>query len=276
MRSLEWSELRFLRLRAQFFTGYSLLHFTRERGTHSTDPIPAYFDMRIPEEPDAAIVARWDELTAGLSRKFIYAPPAMLGEVGWWRKGILLNEDTVTYQERLSLLCAANVFKSLPAAPRIIEIGGGYGALASAITAAFPKAEYWICDLPESLLFAGLYLTLTRSTPVHFPRKKPGRKGRQPAAELSFSAVCHRCSSLRSCHQHTVIVRDVRPSDCVLLRGPRRAFRNFRRFLRTKSGQSAYRACRLQAHRRTAFCQQSDRYRPHFKAQNGVADIWHN
>jgi putative sugar O-methyltransferase len=45
---------------------------------------------------------------------------------------------------------------------RILEIGGGYGALASALLATFPRCEYCICDLPESLLFSGLYLAMTR------------------------------------------------------------------------------------------------------------------
>jgi putative sugar O-methyltransferase len=104
----------------------------------------------------------------------------MLGEAGWWIDGVLLNNDTATYQERLSLLYAAGTLDRLAAKSqlRILEIGGGYGALASALTTGLPGCEYWICDLPESLLFAGLYLTLTGGPGAQLhgaaPKPRPG------------------------------------------------------------------------------------------------------
>ena len=45
---------------------------------------------------------------------------------------------------------------------KVLEIGGGYGALAYWFKSAFPNATYTIIDLPESLLFSRLYLSLTR------------------------------------------------------------------------------------------------------------------
>ncbi len=177
LSSLDWNELKYLRLRAQSFSGYSLLHFTREPGAHSSDPIPNDFDERISDRPDVDIV-RWRKLIAGVPSRFIFNPKPMLGEVGWWIGGVLLNEDTVAYQERMTLLHKSGQFGRLTERPRILEIGGGYGALATAILSAFPHCEYWICDLPESLLFSGLYLSLTRDEPVSVqmnePKPKPG------------------------------------------------------------------------------------------------------
>lgn len=46
--------------------------------------------------------------------------------------------------------------------PRILEIGGGFGAIASAVSDMVGAQEYVICDLPESLMFSGLYLKLTK------------------------------------------------------------------------------------------------------------------
>jgi hypothetical protein len=181
LRSLEWSELQFLRLRSQSFTGYSLLYMGESRGKRSIDPVPSDFDKRrLPAEIDPAVLAMWRTLTAGIPQCFTVSPPHMLGEVGWWVDGILVNSDTKAYQERMTLLyqCGVLDYVGRIKRPRILEIGGGYGALARAITKAFTLAEYWICDLPESLLFSGLYLALTEtgSTSVmdHTLQPQPG------------------------------------------------------------------------------------------------------
>jgi hypothetical protein len=52
-------------------------------------------------------------------------------------------------------------FGLLECSPRILEIGGGYGALAYWFKQAFPRASYSIVDLPECILFSRLYLSLT-------------------------------------------------------------------------------------------------------------------
>jgi hypothetical protein len=42
----------------------------------------------------------------------------------------------------------------------LLEIGAGYGGLACTLKRLVPQANYYICDLPESLLFSSLYLGL--------------------------------------------------------------------------------------------------------------------
>jgi hypothetical protein len=93
----------------------------------------------------------------------LYAPCGMMGQQGWTIGGIIVNHDTYAIQERINILYEAGIIawlSGLGRAPRILEIGGGYGALAFALRRICPTAAYTICDLPESLMFSGLYLTL--------------------------------------------------------------------------------------------------------------------
>jgi len=169
LRSLEWSEIKYLRLRTQIYSGYSLLYMTHASGGRNTDPVPSNFDERIPRFPPPQLLVQWLGTTMGLPEKYVYKPKPMLGEVGWWVDGVLLNYDTVRYQERVTLLYHGGMMKKLQRRNRvrILEIGGGYGALASAILSIFPSCEYWICDLPESLLFSALNLSLTQPASVN-------------------------------------------------------------------------------------------------------------
>ncbi len=75
--------------------------------------------------------------------------------------------DTIDYQERMSLLSLSGVIDRFEGrSPRILEIGGGYGALCLGLMSALNPCQYVICDLPESLLFSGLYLTMAQRSPV--------------------------------------------------------------------------------------------------------------
>lgn len=89
----------------------------------------------------------------------------MLGEHGWIVDGRVINLDTCAYQERITALFESGELKKTKGA-RILEIGGGYGALARSLSQMVGAKEYVICDLPESLLFSGLYLTLSEAGPV--------------------------------------------------------------------------------------------------------------
>jgi hypothetical protein len=107
-------------------------------------------------------------LTARIPTDVIFSPPRFLGEIGWDVSGVIVNHDTCVYQERINLLYEAGVFDwlnkrlSSRGRLRVLEIGAGYGALAYKIKGLFPAADYWICDLPEALLFSVLYLSLSR------------------------------------------------------------------------------------------------------------------
>ena len=165
---LDWPTLQFLRLRSQPFTGYNMLYLRNGAGFSCTDPIPPNLDHFQPDLPDNNVIFQWKAFTENLPNRLIYRPPLMLGERGWLVDDDFVNHDVATYQERMALMAAGGVFEHLDRveAPRIIEIGGGYGALAYAIMSAYPNAEYWICDLPESLMFSGLYLSMVQDQSV--------------------------------------------------------------------------------------------------------------
>jgi len=147
--------LNTLRFSTQAFSGYPLRSLL----------LPA-------TEPDIW-VSRWQEMTRALPDAMIVRPPRMLGEIGWDLDGVIVNHDTVVYQERLSLLMEAGIldllrYRERQGRPiRILEIGGGYGALAYCLKQRLPQATYTICDLPEALLFSALYLGLTSPQTPH-------------------------------------------------------------------------------------------------------------
>lgn len=100
----------------------------------------------------------------------IFQPPIFLGECGVKAKALgkelLINDDIVAYQERAALMQFMGIFQHLEelskkkGVVKVLEIGGGYGALAYFIRQVFPHVQYTIIDLPESLLFSSLYLAL--------------------------------------------------------------------------------------------------------------------
>lgn len=81
--------------------------------------------------------------------------------------GVIVNHDTITYQERINILEEGGVLQYLREIQKkkgklnILEIGGGYGALGFWFQSSFPNIQYTIIDLPESLLFSSIYLSQT-------------------------------------------------------------------------------------------------------------------
>lgn len=157
---------------SQVFSGYSLYNVCDSRGIAASDMrLPDTLDEEIQVRLDAhnlAYVDEWHQMTHTLPRRFIFAPPRLLGEVGHDIGGVVVNHDTCTYQERINLIYASGLGEWLDQRiaanghVNICEIGGGYGALCSWFKQAYPEASYTIVDLPESLLFSRLYVSLTR------------------------------------------------------------------------------------------------------------------
>ncbi len=119
-------------------------------------------------QPEGGMLQMWRANLASASPKAVYRQRPICGLVGWWVDGILFNCYVHAYQERLSLLSCSGLIDFLESIPnpRILEIGGGFGAIASALLQSFPGCSYYICDLPESLLFSGWYLSLLGHRPV--------------------------------------------------------------------------------------------------------------
>jgi hypothetical protein len=171
------ADLNLLRRYMPVFTGFHLHEVLRsdacpEIRVHelaAEGDIDAELAIKLAER-NPPYLARHRALVAGLPRAYVLQPPLVLGEVGHLVDGVLVNHDTVVYQERINLFhrcglldaIARRVAQSRPV--RICEIGGGYGALCRWFKTTFPDVSYTIIDLPESLLFSRLYVALTLPT----------------------------------------------------------------------------------------------------------------
>jgi putative sugar O-methyltransferase len=148
-----------LRHHSCIFTGYrltNLLGLTHD--AHYSDAYAGFFD-KAGTAPDWSVPA-FREYVKELEPQDIFSPPLIMGEVGYNVGGYCVNRDVITYQERINLMREFGVLDHLRSkrAPLILEIGGGYGALAYFLKRRYPRARYVIVDLPRSLLFSGCYL----------------------------------------------------------------------------------------------------------------------
>ncbi len=148
-----------LRFLCQPFTGFQLQTMRMAQGLPSVRQVQDDFDATFRAQAADAWVECWENHTRDLPNDVLFRPPPRLGEIGWIKRGIIVNHDTYTYQERVNLLLDNGIIAALRRKwrPRILEIGGGYGALALALR-QITNARYVICDLPEALMFSGLYL----------------------------------------------------------------------------------------------------------------------
>lgn len=90
-----------------------------------------------------------------------------------------MNFETLRYQFNIATLWELGIIDFLKeiiakrGSATIIEIGGGYGAMAYFIRKILPQVKYIIVDLPETLLFSSIYLSinLPEDSPVIFDGK---------------------------------------------------------------------------------------------------------
>ncbi|MCB1190623.1 MAG: putative sugar O-methyltransferase [Leptospiraceae bacterium] len=167
----EQNHLDRLRLYASMFTGFPLLTFREENIFHdlndSNDTIDKFYKDTIAEKYDSVLDAFkfYNDLLPPYLK--LLTPPIKFGEVGWQIDSVLVNHDTVAYRERLAIMYDCGLLNSKQPQslfnktnPTIIEIGGGYGGLAYYIAKTIPEVNYVIVDLPESLLYSSIYLSL--------------------------------------------------------------------------------------------------------------------
>ncbi|MFA6561182.1 MAG: putative sugar O-methyltransferase [Verrucomicrobiia bacterium] len=105
----------------------------------------------------------YQKLTSRLPKEMVAQPPRMLGEIGWEIDGGLVNEDVLLYQKQITGLYLSGAIDYLRSkgSIRILEIGSGYGGLAYSLWRILKPSLYCLVDLPESLAYSSVYLTLT-------------------------------------------------------------------------------------------------------------------
>jgi putative sugar O-methyltransferase len=169
--------LNHLRLWTQQFTGYRLLSMELAEGRPF--PRPQDVDALVDEKllalgaaPDFW-VGRYIRLSAKLPPYLRISRPRQLGEIGWNVDGRTLSYDSYVYLERLAMMHECGVIdrlRQIAAAgrtPFIVEIGGGFGGLAYHLARIIPQARIVIVDIPESLIFSSLYLSLLLPKRAH-------------------------------------------------------------------------------------------------------------
>ena len=155
-----------LRFFVQYFSGYQLMFFCYCSIKPHVTKIPNGYDLildKLLAHPDE-FVTEFIKITKYLPNWMIVRPPRIMAEVGWDVNGSIVNHDTDVYQKRLNVLYETGIINRMKSInnPNILEIGGGYGALACFIKDIIPNARYFIVDIPESLLFSVLYLSLAK------------------------------------------------------------------------------------------------------------------
>jgi hypothetical protein len=166
--------LNHLRLWSQQFTGYRLL--TMEPAECRPFPRPEEIGRAdqalstLSSRPDRW-VGRYLRIASKLPPEFRISPPRQLGELGWNCDGRTVSFDTYTYLERLAALHDCGMIERLRKiansgrTPFIVEIGGGFGGLSYYLSQLIPQARIVIVDIPESLIFSSLYLSLLLPQP---------------------------------------------------------------------------------------------------------------
>jgi hypothetical protein len=164
--------LSYLRLYARQFTGYALYAL----GNAGRRPIPSDNDLATLDEQLRSrgargdpCISRYARLAEQLPRHLHVSAPRKFGEVGWLVGQHLVNPDVVAYLERLALLHRGGLLDRLAQQSRarrapltVLEIGAGYGGLAYFLSGVLPPARYLIVDIPESLLYSSIYLSVLR------------------------------------------------------------------------------------------------------------------
>jgi len=122
-------------------------------------------------DPTAAFIFNPDALwhpaakvSYSLPTELRAVPPRKFGEIGWQVDEAIVNDDTYVYQQIISLMYENGLIDYLQerlsknSFLQIVEIGGGYGALAYYLTRVLEgHVHYALIDLPESLASASIY-----------------------------------------------------------------------------------------------------------------------
>lgn len=92
------------------------------------------------------------------SHEFIYEPKN-LGGFGYELGEGLVNIDTIKFNESLIALNSTAKFSDKEKEYYFLEVGSGYGGMAHALRATFPRAKIFLIDLKEVLFTAAVYLS---------------------------------------------------------------------------------------------------------------------
>ncbi|MCP5157909.1 MAG: putative sugar O-methyltransferase [Gammaproteobacteria bacterium] len=168
----DYAVINNLRLFSQQFTGYQLISLSSSAGKiPPTNKIPDSLSELLGDKVlgDNSINL-YQSIIKKLPTEFHLGAPRYFGEIGWDINGQLVNNDTCVYLERISLLYEAGLIYKLKEIknPVVVEIGGGYGGLAYYIKKIIPNVQFVNVDIPESLLYAAIYLCIMFKSDIYY------------------------------------------------------------------------------------------------------------
>lgn len=162
------SRLKQLRLSCAYFAGFSLLTGLSSAGSECFEDIKVEsdFDTNVLGPRDyEALAFRFADFRYKMSPRYHVNFPTALGEIGGnFYEQQVLNEDIHAIQALLKDMYDSHMLAAIQSqidqagTLKVLEIGGGSGGLAYALKSIFPELDYTICDLPECLTLAALYL----------------------------------------------------------------------------------------------------------------------
>ena len=167
----DYAVINNLRLFSQQFTGYQLISLSNGAGkmppnNDTPDSLKELLGDRVLEDNSIELYRNAIEK---LPEEYHFGAPRYFGEIGWDVNGQLINHDTCIYLERISLLYEAGLIDRLNRIknPVVIEVGGGYGGLAYYIKKLVPNVQFIDIDIPESLIYATIYLSIIFKLDTH-------------------------------------------------------------------------------------------------------------
>lgn len=151
VRHLPEEDLLKIRLHTSLITGDYVFQYW-----HKYPPInPEFFAEEI----------GYKAITSNIPEKYWIGEPhnsKILSDIGVSYRGRVINKDIMRYQSCISNLYLMGILDRLHAQSEkglIMEVGGGYGALAHHIIGLLKdKVTYVIIDLPEMLMFSASYI----------------------------------------------------------------------------------------------------------------------
>jgi len=115
------------------------------------------------EERVLSIKADWERLIKNIPKKYWLSAAPCLSEPGYNFDGFIINTKVLRHQHIINIFLREGILKHLQEKSRrvyILEIGAGYGALAYHLSKILENVTYIIIDLPETLLFSSVYLSI--------------------------------------------------------------------------------------------------------------------
>ena len=172
----DYDIIRKLRFYCEGFTGYQLATLeAASKRPWIVNKLPDDWDQVLSRlaGPIPSEIFQTISIANKLPPNLRLRPPKKFGEIGWFFSGQIFNHDLLGYQQIISLMFENGIIELLNERLkkneilRIVEIGGGYGALAFYLAQIFNnRIKYSIIDIPESLAFSSVYCS---SIPINVP-----------------------------------------------------------------------------------------------------------